>query len=161
MTIFGKRVSEYIEFGKLFLILIPVVGIVRLALSLGGTPTPTAKWISITAAIWIAVVYYAIRVHTTGFGSYKHLLPIYVLLSWSAQIVIVPAILLAMYTGTDNIFSVPEYAFGQDGKTWLHAGAHLVFGSTVAPLISWIVGCAIMFLTKKATARDSNAAARA
>jgi hypothetical protein len=154
MTIFGKRLSEYIEFARLFLILILIVGIVRLALSLTGTPNTTARWISITAAIWIGTVYYAIRAHTSGFGSYKHLLPIYVLQSVTAQIVIVPAILLAMYTGTDNIYSVPEYAFGQDGKTWLHAGAHLVVGTTVAPLISWLVGCVIMFVTKKVTTKD-------
>jgi hypothetical protein len=32
MTIFGKRLSEYAEFCKPFLILIPIIGITRLAL---------------------------------------------------------------------------------------------------------------------------------
>ena len=133
MNIFGKRLSEYVAFSKPFLGLILVVGIARLALSLGGVPTSTAKWLSITAVIWIGVFYYSIRVHTSGFGSYKHLLPTFVLQSFAAQVIIVPAIVLAIFTGHDNIYSAPEFSFGQDGKTWLHVGAHLVQGTTIGP----------------------------
>jgi hypothetical protein len=162
MTIFGKRLSEYVAFAKPFLILILVIGIARLALSLGGVADSTARWVSITAAIWIGVLYYAIRVHTTGFGSYKHLLPICVLLSLTAEVIIVPSIILAIYTGTDNIYSIPENYFGNDGKTWLHAALHLLVGTTIAPLMGWLVGCVIMFATKKlVTNKDTNATARA
>lgn len=160
MTIFGKRLSEYVAFCKPFLALILIVGIVRLGLSLGGVANSTARWLSITAVIWIGVLYYAIRVHTSGFGSYKQLLPICVLQSLAAQAIIVPGIILAIFTGTDNIYSVPEYAFGRDGKTWLHVGAHLVVGTTIAPLIGWLVGCVIMFATKK-LGKDTKAEARA
>ena len=162
MIIFGKRLSEYFAFCKPFLGLILVVGIARLALSLGGVPNSTAKWISITAVIWIGVLYYSIRVHTSGFGSYKQLLPICVLQSLAAQAIIIPGIILAIFTGKDNIYSAPEFAFGGDGKTWLHVGAHLVVGTTIAPLIGWIVGCLIMFATKKlVTGKDAKAEARA
>jgi hypothetical protein len=162
MTIFGKRLSEYVVFCKTFLGLILVVGIARLALSLGGAPNSTAKWLSITAVIWIGVLYYSIRVHTSGFGSYKQLLPICVLQSLAAQAIIVPGIILAIFTGKDNIYSVPEYAFGNDGKSWLHVGAHLVLGTTIAPLIGWIVGCVIMFATKKLVrSKETRATARA
>lgn len=163
MTIFGKRLSEYVAFAKPFLILILAVGIARLALSLGGVPDSTARWVSITAAIWIGVLYYAVRVHTTGFGSYKQLLPICFLLSLTAQVIIVPAIILAIFTGTDNIYSIPENYFGNDGKTWLHVAGHLfIGGTTLGPLIGWLVGCVIMFATKKlVTNKDTNATARA
>src|SRR5262245_36947938 len=109
MIIFGKRLSEYVALAKPFLALIVIVGIARLALSLGGVPTATTKWVSITAVLWIGAVYYSIRVHTSGFGSYKQLLPICVLQSLTAQAIIVPAIMLAIFTGRDNIYSVPEY----------------------------------------------------
>lgn len=163
MIIFGKRLSEYFSFCTPFLGLILVVGIARLAMSLGGVPNSTARWFSITAVIWIGVLYYAIRVHTTGFGSYKQLLPIYVLQSLAAQAIIVPGIILAIFTGKDNIYSVPEYAFGGDGKTWLHVGAHLLLGTTIAPLLNWLVGSIIMFATKKLLTKstDTKAAARA
>ena len=163
MTVFGKPLSEYVSFSKLFLGLILVVGIARLALSLGGVPTSIAKWFSITAVVWIGVLYYSIRVHTTGFGSYKQILPICVLQSLAAQVIIVPAIVLAILTGHDNIYSLPEFSFGQDGKTWFHVGAHLLIGTTIGSLIGWLVGCLILFATKKLVTRgkDTKAAARA
>ena len=163
MTIFGKRLSEYVAFSKSFLGLILVVGIARLALSLGGVPSSTAKWLSITAVMWIGVLYYSIRVHTSSFGSYKHLLAICLLQGLVAQAIIVPAIVLAIFTGNDNIYSAPEYSFGRDGKTWLHVGAHLALGTTIGPLIGWLVGCLIMFASKKLVTRgkDTKAAARA
>ncbi|MFY9570016.1 MAG: hypothetical protein WAV20_01280 [Blastocatellia bacterium] len=163
MTIFGKRLTDYVAFCKPFLVLILVVGIVRLALSLGNAPNSIARWISITAVIWIGVLYYAIRVHTSGFGSYKNLLPICVLQSLAAQAVIVPGIVIAIVTGKDNIFSVPEYSFGSDGKSWLHVAAHLLLGTTIAPLIGWLIGCVIMLATKKLATggKEPTAAARA
>src|SRR5262245_25648843 len=134
MIIFGKPLSEYVNFCKLFLFLIPLAGIARLALSLGGTPNSTAKWVSVPALLWIGVLYFSIRVHTTGFGSYKQLLVICVLQNLMAQAVIVSGILLSIFTGTANIYSAPEYAFGGNGATWLHAGAHLVVGTTAGSL---------------------------
>jgi hypothetical protein len=120
-------------------------------------------WLSISAVIWVGVLYYSIRVHASGFGTYKHLLPICVLIGLVAQAIIAPAIVLAIFTGNDNIYSVPEYSFGNDGKTWFHVGAHLALGTTIGPLIGWLVGCLIMFASKKMVTRgkDTNAAARA
>jgi len=156
MTIFGKRLSEYVAFCKPVLGLILIVGIARFALSLGGVPNSITKWLSMTAVMWLGVLYYSIRVHTSGFGSYKHLLPICVLQSLAAQVIIVPAIVLAIFTGKDNIYSVPEYSFGADGKTWAHVAAHLLVGTTLGPLIAWLVGCLIMFAAKKMAPRDKD-----
>lgn len=153
MRVFGKRVPEYAAFCKAFLTAIVIVGIARLALSLGGAPNSTAKWLSINVVASIGALYYAVRVHTSGFGSYKQLLPIYFLQSVAAQAVIVPGIILAIVTRHDNIFSAPEYSFGGDGKTWSHVAAHLLLGTTFAPLMSWLVGCAIMFVTKRVADR--------
>jgi hypothetical protein len=155
MTVFGKRVSEYFAFCKPFLGLIIAVGLARLALSLGGVPNSTAKWLSITAVVWLGVLYYAIRVHTSGFGSYKQLLPICFMLSLSAQVVIVPSIILAIFTGHDNIYSIPENFFGNDGKSWLHVAGHLfIGGTTLGPLMGWIVGCGFMFVAKKLSGKE-------
>lgn len=156
MTLFGKRLSEYVAFAKVFLGLIFAVGVLRLALSLGGVPNSTTKWLSMTAVAWIGVLYNSIRVHTSGFGSYKQLLPVLALQNMVVQAIAITAIVIAIFTGTDNIYSTPEYAFGQDGKTWLHAGAHLVIGTIVGSLVAWLVGCLIMFITKKMVTEDKN-----
>ena len=151
MTIFHRRLSEYVRFCLPFLILIPVVGIARLALSIAGEPNSTAKWISVTAMVWIGILYHAVRVHTRRFGASKELLVISVLLNLSAQVVIIFGILLAIFSGTPNIYSAPEYAFGSDGATWLHVGAHLLVGTTIGSLVPWIFGSGVLFLTRKLT----------
>ena len=159
MTIFGKRLSEYVAFSKPFLSLILVVGIVRFVLSFAGVPNSAAKWFSITVVMWIGGLYYAVKIHTSGFGSYKHLLPICVLQSITAQVIIVPAIILAIFTGHDNIYSAPEFSFGSDGKTWLHVAAHLFIGTTVGSVMGWLVGCLIMFAAKKLVTKRKDAQA--
>jgi len=154
---FGKSLSDYIAFSKLFLILIPVVALTRLALSLAGLPVSSVRWVSVTAVFWVGVVYYAIRVQRTGFGSYKQLLAIYLLQSFVMEVVITAAIALAIFTGVDNIYSVPEYAFGADGKTWAHAGAHLVVGTIASALVPWAVGSLILFgLIRGQTSKSPN-----
>ena len=147
MTIFGKPLSDYVAFCKPFLILIPLVGIIRLALSLAGTPNTTARWLSMTALIWIAVIYYSMRIHTTGFGSYKHLLVICVLLNLSMQAVSISAIVLAALTNTVNIFSTPEFSFGV--TPWLHAAMHVVVGIPLGSLVPWLIGSLILAVTRK------------
>ena len=162
MTIFGKRLSEYASFAKLFLGLIFIVGVARLGLSLGGVGNATTKWLSITVVSLLGVVYYAIRVHTSGFGSYKQLLPIYWLQSLVAQVIVIVGIVLAISNGKDNVFSAPEYSGGGDGKNWGHVAAHAVLGLIVGPLVVWLIGSLIMFVTKKVSGEpSSDARARA
>ncbi len=158
MTIFGKPLSEYVSFAKIFLVLIVIVGVARLGLSLAGVENATVKWLSISVVALVGLVYYSIRVHTSGFGSYKQLLALIVIQSVVAQAIIIAGIVIAIFTGVDNIFSAPEYSGGGDGKTWLHAGAHLVFGVIVGSLLGWLIGSVIMFVTKKVAPRDAAAA---
>jgi hypothetical protein len=155
MTISGKPLSEYFGFAKVILVLIVIVGVARLALSLGGVGNATVKFLSISIVTLIGVVYYAIRVHTSGFGSYKELLVLIVIQSLVAQAIIIAGIAIAIFTGRDNIFSAPEYSPTADGKTWLHAGMHLIFGVIVGSLLAWAVGSVIMLITKKAVQRDA------
>ena len=154
MMIFGKQLSEYIEFAKVILVLIVVVGVARLALSLAGVENATVKWLSISVASLIGLIYYAIRVHTSGFGSYKQLLVLIVIQNIVAQGIVIAGIVIAIFTGRDNIFSAPEYSGGGDGKTWLHALAHLIV-IVLGSLVAWLVGSVILLITKKAVQRDA------
>jgi hypothetical protein len=156
-TIFGKPLSDYVAFCKVFLILLPLVGIVRLALSLSGTPDATARWFSMTVLAWIAFVYCGVRVHTTGFGSYKQLLVICVLLNLSTQVISIAAILLAALSGTQNIFSSPDFSFGV--TPWLHAASHVLIGVPAGSLVGWLIGSLVLAVTKR-VARVSNQTGR-
>jgi hypothetical protein len=95
---------------------------VRLALSLSGTPNDTARWFSMTALIWIAVIYCSIRIHTVGFGSYKQLVVICALLNLTTQVISITGILISIATGTDNIFSAPDFAFNVGSKVGPRCG---------------------------------------
>lgn len=157
MIIFGKPLSEYAAFCKWFLVLIPLTGILRLVLSLTGTPNSTVRWISMTALVWIAVVYVSVRVHTTGFGSFRHLLVLCVLLNLAAQAVAIFGIVLAILTSADNIYSAPEYSFGT-GRSWFHAVMHLLVGTTGGSLFPWFVGSIIFAVTRKLSGSSRAAA---
>ena len=148
MKIFGKSLGDYVAFTKWFLIFVLAVGVARLALSLAGVPNSTGKWLSVTGALLIGVLYFSVRVHTSGFGSYKQLLPTFVVLSLASQAFVAAAVALAIFTGKDNIFTAPEYSGGGDGKNWSHVGAHLVLGAIPAPLVFWLIGSLVMFVTK-------------
>jgi len=132
-----------------------LVGIARLALSLGGVPNSTTRWLTMNGVLFFGLFYLAIRVHTTGFGTYKHLLPALVLPCLMLHGVAITGIVIGMITGRDNVFTTPEYAFGQDGKTLLHVGAHLVIGIAASTLINWLMGCLILFITRKLARRSA------
>ena len=148
MTIFGKPLGEYVAFAKVFLILIPLVGLLRLGLSLEGMPNSTVQWFSMTALGFLGAVYFGIRVHTTGFGSYKQLLVIVALQNLLAQMVAIVGILLAIITGIENIYSAPEFSFNGQ-PAWLHLAAHVFIGTTVGSVVPWAIGSLILAITRR------------
>ena len=150
MKSFGKSLSEYVRFEKGFLILVLVVGVARLLLSTLGVPNATVKFLSLTGVLLLGMIYYSVKVHTSGFGSYKQLLPVLALPIILANLLVVTAIVIAIETGRDNIFTTPEYSGNVDGKTWGHVAGHLIV-MVVGPLVLWGIGSLIMLLTKKLT----------
>ena len=154
---FGKRVSEYLGFQKAWLILLAVVGLGRLGLSLAGLPDRTVMWLSMTVVGWAAVFYYGVAVHTRGFGSYKHLLPLMMFQVVLVQAIAVFGILLAI-AGLPNIYAAPEYSgppFARSSNQWTHALAHLTIGIVVPVLLGWGVGSLVLLVTKKVARRPA------
>ena len=152
---FGKTLTQYLGFQKVVLVLIVLAFLVRLALSLAGTPNSVAKWISVTVVLLAGVVYYGVAVYTSGFGSYKQLYPLVLFQSLLGEGLVALAIVLAIITGTDNIYTAPEYSGGGDGKNWLHVLAHLVIAAVILPLVSWGISSLIMLVTKKVAPRTA------
>ena len=149
MSFFGKDLSEYYRFQKVILGLILIVGIARLGLSGAGVQTSTVKFISVIAVAVIGMIYYSIRVHTKGFGSYKQLLPLLFIQNLVVNVFVAIAIVASILTGKGNIYTAPEFSGGVDGKTWTHAGAHIFLATIAMTLVGWLVGSAILFITKK------------
>jgi len=149
MRIFGKSIHEYVNFEKGFLILVVVVGLARLVLSMGGVANSVDRFLSLSVLLLLGMLFYSVRVYTSGFGSYLQLLPVLWLQWITAQSIIILGIVIAIAGGKDNIFSAPEFSPNhQSGRTLQHALAHVVV-MIVVPVILWLVGCIIMFITKK------------
>ncbi len=108
-----------------------------------------------TVVLLVGMVYYGVAVYTKGSGSYKQLYPLMLIQSIVGEGLVALGIVLAIVTSHDNIYTVPEYSGGGDGKTWLHVGAHLFLGIVVLPLVSWAIGSLIMVVTKKVAPRPA------
>jgi hypothetical protein len=156
MTIFGKPLSDYVAFAKVFLILIPLTGLLRLGLSLEGMPNSTVRWFSMTALVIIGIVFFAIRMNMTGFGSYKQLLVVAALQNLLAQLIAIIGIVLAIVTGVGNIFSAPEFSFG-GVNPWIHLVMHVFVGTTVGSLVPWGIGSVFMAITRRKSAATQTA----
>jgi hypothetical protein len=144
---FGKKFSEYVQFQRWILILIVAAFVSRLAIGLSGVPVPTARWVSINLVLLVGLVYCSITVHTRRFGSYKQLLGLLYVQTGFAHLLIALGIALAIVTGVDNIYTAPEFFGGSNGKNWGHVLAHVI-GALIIPLIAWLFGSVILFVTK-------------
>jgi hypothetical protein len=151
MRLFGRTLGEYLRFSAGIVALVVVVGVARLALSLAGAPVSTTKFVSVSTMSLLGVVYFGVRTHTSGFGSYRQLLPLMVITLGAGSWVSGFAVVLAIITGTDNIFSIPEYSGGGEGKTFFHAFAHFFIAPFVAGVIAWGLSSLVMLATKAAT----------
>ena len=149
MRVFDKTLSEYFAFQCTMMILILAVGFVRLFSSLAGVSDSVVKWFSLTGLAIVGILYCAIKVPRTGFGGYKHLLPLYVMQAGTANLIIAGGIALSAITGKENIFSKPEYSGPMANNPWLHAAGHLADGFIIGPLIGWLVGSLIMLVILK------------
>jgi hypothetical protein len=153
MTVFAKSLSEYVRFQRVILWLILGVGLARLVLSLAGLPNDTVKLLSMTVIALAGVFYYGIRVPLTGFGGYRHLLPLLFLQGLLANAIAILGILLARF-GLQNIYAANEY--GGNLRTRYHVLGHVAV-TIVAPLVIWLVAALIMWVTKKISPRPEQA----
>ena len=154
---FGKRVAEYLAFQKVWLALLAVVGLARLGLSLAGLPDRTVMFLSMTVVGWAAIFYYGVAVHTRGFGSYRHLVPLALFQIILVQAIAVLGILLAI-AGLPNIYAAPEYSgppFARSANQWSHALAHLTIGIVAPVILGWAVGSVVLFVTKRIARRPA------
>jgi hypothetical protein len=152
---FGKRLSDYIRFQRVFLVLTAAVGLARLGASLAGLPDHTVRWLSMNVVLWAGFFYYGAAVHTRGFGSYKQILPLVFFQTLVQQAIAVLGIVLAI-AGLPNIYAAPEYSFGAQSQ-WVHAAAHLTFGLIVPSLLGWGVGSLVLLATRKTSHRPAAA----
>lgn len=150
---FGRRLSEYLAFQKSFLLVIAVAGITRLALSLAGVENATAGWLSMQA-IWLAgFLYYAVAVHTKGFGGYGQIFPLLLNQTALVEAIAIAGIAIAIVTGRDNVFTAAEYTKGGFApRSWGHALGHVI-GTAVFPLLFWALSWPLFAVARRLSPR--------
>ena len=156
---FGKSLSEYVAFQRPVLILIAVVWLMRLGLSMAGMPASGAKFVSVTGVVLLGALYYGWAVGQKGFGSFKQLYGLNLIQGVVSQTLVALAIVLAIVTGQDNIYTIPEFyppsagndptGLPPDGKNFGHAIAHLVVGAVLIPIVGWLLGSVVHLVTRK------------
>jgi hypothetical protein len=144
---FGKPYSEYLRFQKSWLIVIAAVGLARLVLSLAGVPVSIVQLVSMNVVALPGVLYYGVRVGRSGFGSYRHLLPLVFDQAFLINGIAILGIGLSVM-GLPNIYDVPETRppFAQEASPAGHALAHLVIGNIAATLTSWALASLTMWI---------------
>ncbi len=145
MTVFGKPISEYLSFQKYLLILTIAVGLIRFGLSLGGVPEGIVQLFSMTALILVGIVYYPVRVHMRGFGSFRHVWVLLVIQLLVAETISAAGIGIAALTEIPNTYS----GVGPDAGYLGHALFHLLGGPTILGLIFWAIASLVLIVVRK------------
>lgn len=154
---FGKPPVYYFRLQAPALIAIFLVFLIRLLMLPAAVPESTEKMLSITFVLIMALPYYAILAKREGLG-FRHLYAMCFVQGLFSQALVALAIALAMVTGHDNIYTIPEfYAAGQggspmpvDGKNWMHAAAHIVFaGALILPVAGWAVSSVLLVIARR------------
>ena len=150
---FGKPLSQYLDFQKVILGLIAVVGLARLGLSLAGASNTAAAFLSMNVVAWAGAFYYGLAADRHGFTRYKQLLPPALFQTLVMQSIAVLGILLAI-AGFANVYAAPEYSFGAQSQ-WIHVLAHVTIGIIVPTLLIWGVSSLVRLITTKMTRRPA------
>ena len=152
---FGKPLSQYLDFQKVILGLIAAVGLARLGLSLAGASNTAAAFLSMNVVAWTGAFYYGLAADRHGFTRYKQLLPPALFQTLVMQSIAVLGIVLSI-AGLANIYAAPEYSFGVQNQ-WLHVLAHLTIGIVVPTLLIWGVASLVRWIARKMARRPVTA----
>jgi len=145
---FGKSYAEYLRFQTPFLVALAFTGLTRLVMSIGGAPNEVVRYFSMNVVFLAGTIYYALRVGRSGFGTYRHLLPLVFNQSLVIHTIAVLGIALSA-NGFPNVFDAPEFRGpGSTPETTAlpHALSHVFIGMTVGTLVSWGVGSLVMLV---------------
>lgn len=150
---FGKSLADYLRFQQVVLAAVAVAGLLRLALSLAGAPNAAVAWLSMTVVAWAGTLYYGVAVQRSGFGGYRHLLPLALHTMIVEQSIAVFGIMLAI-AGFPNVFGAPEYSMGAQSQ-WVHALSHATIGIVVPTLLMWAVASLVLAVSRRLGRRES------
>ena len=149
MKIHGHSLREHIRFLAPLLLFVLIVWLLRLLLGIANTPFWFSKVFSVNGASVIALLIAIFSIHTRGFGSYPNVVMASFLINAWTHLLIIVAIIFAVMTGTNNIFTHPEFSIkGDDAFHVRHILGHLTFGIGANTLLGAGMGCFLLWLLR-------------
>ena len=151
MKIDDHSLSEHLRLLVPLFVLIAGVWVLRLLLhEMAVLHALVVHVLSLTVATAIALLFAVILIHVRRFGSYPSVVVATVLVVSWAQLLIVLAIIFSVATGTENIFTLPEFSMpGDDPRHLKHILGHLSFGIGGGALIGSAFGCLMLWMLRR------------
>jgi hypothetical protein len=145
MRICGHRIREHVRLLAPLFGFITAVWLIRLVL--GALGVGFVRVFSVTGADALAILLAAVLIHMRRFGSYPNVVAASVLLVVWGQLLIVLAIVFAVLSGTNNIFTAPQYSFPRDDThhlkhiagQFIYGGYGILLGAAMGCLLLWVL----------------------
>ena len=154
MNICGRGLHDHIRLLAPLFGLITLVWALRWALDAAGVSQSLVRAFSVTGATALAILIAVWRIHTRGFGSYPNVVVASLLLIVFEQMLIVIAIVFAVVSKIENVFTEPEFSMPNDPHHLKHIFGHLTFGIGAGMLFGAATGCLMLWLLKRLVPRD-------
>ena len=118
-------------------------------LDAANAPHFIAHAFSVTAAETIAIFLAVLLMEVRRKGSYINVVVASFMLTVWAQALIILAILFAVVTKINNVFTIPEFSVpGDDRYHVRHIMGHLTFGIGLGVIFGAVMGCILLFLLR-------------
>jgi len=149
MRVGGHPMREHVRLLLPLFAFLLVVWLLRLLLAAAGASLSISRVFSVTTASAVAVLLAVLLIHFHRFGGYTNVVTTSLLLNTWSQILIVIAILFAVVTGTENVYTLPEFsAPGDDPMHLRHIFGHLTFMVGLGTLFGAGVGCLMLWFLR-------------
>ena len=149
MKVHGHGIREHIRFLMPLLIFLLVVWGLRLLLGLVSVHPWLLRVCSLSVAVPAAFLIAIFWIHMRSFGSYPNVVMASFLINAWTHLLIIVAIIFAVMTGTENIFTRPEFSIKEDDVFHLrHILGHLTFGIGANTLLGAGMGCLLLWLLR-------------
>jgi hypothetical protein len=126
--------------------LVAAVWALRWIMDLASTPPGLVRMMSVSVAGAVAVLAAVVMIHFKRFGGYTSVVVSAFLLVLWEELLIVLAIVFTVVTGIENIYTVPEFGFGD---THLHhIAGHLTYGLGVEGIFAAAMGCSLLAMLR-------------
>jgi hypothetical protein len=149
MKISGHSLREHIRLLTPLFVLIAAVWVLRIILAEANSPLQIIRIVSVTTATVFSIILAVLFFHSRDFGGYTSVFVASLLLNLWAEILIISAILFAMITHTNNIYtSHPFFPVEAEEASLSHIYTHLTFGIGIGTLGGAVVGFLMLWLLR-------------